>query len=68
MWNPDFEMARKLEEQSIVLLRNEKNMLPLDAREGAEHRDHRTECRHGDDLGRRFGAGGSSGKLARRSG
>jgi len=26
-----FEVARKLEEQSIVLLRNEKNLLPLDA-------------------------------------
>ena len=63
-----FETSRRIAEQSIVLLKNEDDVLPLDPANGALDRDHRGACGHRDDLGRRIGAGGPAGASAGASG
>ena len=55
------ETAQRIAEQSMVLLKNEKNRLPLDAAKVIVDRGDRRARRHRNDLGRRFRAGGSSG-------
>ena len=61
MWKAVWRRRERIEESSIVLLKNEQNVLPLDRGEGTFDRGDRLERRHRNDLGRRFRAGGSSG-------
>ena len=56
-----FETARKIEEHSIVLLKNEKNVLPLDRAKVKSIAVIGSNARHGHDLWRRLGAGRSTG-------
>ena len=41
----DLDVAQHVEEGSIVLLKNEKNVLPLEGNKGSLHRHHRGPCR-----------------------
>ena len=56
------ETAQRIAEQSMVLLKNEKNQLPLDACQSEVNRDHRRPRRRRNDLRWRLGPGGSSGR------
>jgi beta-glucosidase len=59
------EDAQHIAEESIVLLKNDGDLLPLDAARVHVHCADRIACRRGRSLRRRFGAGGPA---RRRSG
>ena len=68
---PDVEggyaVAQSIAEKSIVLLKNEHNVLPLEARCAFTRRADWRPCRCGRAHGRRVGTGGCAGRLSRSS-
>ncbi len=57
-----FEVAQKIEEGSIVLLKNAQSLLPLDASKLRQHRGDRCALGCRNDFGRWFGASRSTGR------